>query len=170
MKLWMGHYVGAPDQWFLAWGETKMEAAAFVDHEWDAPDLRSMRPVEGPGALNFRVEATEYEDGAPGVAYFNADEGEEELAMSLGEEDGYVENEEWIVDLLDAPLEESSAPVIPLEIEPFDVDDALDCDCFWDRDVINAACVSYAACAATPGVCLVCEHVSACHASLGVSR
>lgn len=170
MKLWLGHYLGAPDQWFVAWGETKMDAARYVDEIWGAPDVRSMRPVQGVGAVNFRVEDGVDDEGARHVYFHNADDGEEELVMDLGGADGDEANEDWILKCVDAPFEgeEEAEHLLDTYVED-DSDDLPDCDCFWERDVLNLPCVHYDRSPATPGACVKCEHDPHCHPKLGVA-
>lgn len=184
MKLWLGHYLGAPHEWFVAWGETKMEAAAHVGAEWAEPDLRSMRIIESPGAINFRVEVGEDEDGEERPVYLNTDSGEEELSMSLGTDEGYEENDAWILERLQAPLPEllvraagAAGAAVGVRQEALlravvegDGDEVPDCACFWERDVLNGTCEQYEPSPAATGQCVVCEHGPACHPVLGVRR
>jgi hypothetical protein len=53
MKVWLGHYKGAPSEWFICWGQTKDEAINFVDCEVAEPDFDSVRPLEGAGMIQL---------------------------------------------------------------------------------------------------------------------
>lgn len=168
MKLWIGHYLGVPDEWFVAWGDTKLEAAAVVYETWGEPDLRSMRVVEMPGALSFRVEPVETEAGEPTPLYLNADDGEEELAIALDDEG----LEAWILARAEDPLPEPGSQRQAEAIERTwdeDVPDVVpDCPCFWERDVLNFPCEAHEPSPAAPEECVYCEHIPACHAAAAV--
>src|SRR5262245_4302387 len=105
MPLYVGHYLGNPKEWFLAWGRDKMEAAEYVDCAMGEPDLRSMRRVRGPGFVGFRARVKKEESIAEGEGHFdvhvlalNRDE------IDLGTGEGYEENNDWIVKRIRKPL------------------------------------------------------------------
>lgn len=100
-RLFIGHYVGNPEEWFLAWGETIEQAAVYVDCENGEPDLDSMREVVGPGFIEFKTKLDpDVEDEPPIVEY------EASGSLSLGGGEGIDENDDWIRERMQDPLGE----------------------------------------------------------------
>lgn len=63
MKLWVGHYYGMPDEWFLAWARNKDDAALIIDGEVGEPDLRSLREVKHEGFIDLKLVKEDDPDG-----------------------------------------------------------------------------------------------------------
>jgi len=176
MKLWIGHFQSEPRAWFVAWGDTKLEAAAHVAEEWREPDLRSMRPVEGPGAIAFHVDV-EHDGEGPYPMLLASPEGEP-LDASLGLGAGVEENEAWVVRLARQPLPRAAAPPVAelhaQQREPLvqaligNGSVVADCGCDVDADVLNDPCGQFVDAPAAPERCLVCEHLASCHPRVGV--
>lgn len=177
MKLWVGHYRGRQDDWFLAWGDTKLEAAAHISEEWAEPELRSMRAVEGPGGFSFSVEVAQGEDEEFPLL-LTAPDGDP-IDASLGANAGIDENEAWIIERVRVPLPPappiaSVAELYSRQEEPLvlaTVEDEViepECDCIIDAEVVNDPCPDYVEGGGAAGRCLLCEHEAACHPLLGV--
>lgn len=107
-RLFLGHYLGNENEWFLAWGETKMAAALYVDCSMGEPDLRSMREVVGPGYFGFRATIEQSEDGEPDdyVEFSNPTDVDCHplFELCLGSGEGITENDAWIMRHLKEPL------------------------------------------------------------------
>lgn len=114
-RLFIGHYVGDPESWFLAWGKTLEEAAIYVDCENAEPDMDSMREVAGPGFVEFRpkLEDSPVEDDDVPIVHL-----EPGRAMSLGDGEGVEDNDAWISEKIRDPL---GLPNEPTPLKPLDV-------------------------------------------------
>lgn len=108
-RLFIGHYVGNPGSWFLAWGRTLEEAAIYVDCEMGEPDMDSMREVVGPGMIEFEAKLCDPEqvvdDEQGRYAILSAGK-----HVSLGTGDGVEDNDDWIAERLKEPLGEPNEP------------------------------------------------------------
>lgn len=103
-RLFIGHYVGNPDEWFLAWGKDLDEAALYVDCENGEPDMDSMREVVGPGFIEFRAKLATLEAEEEGEEDELYPELEAAGSASFGTGDGVQENDNWIVERIRDPL------------------------------------------------------------------
>ncbi len=63
MKLWVGHYYGMPDEWFLVWASNKDDAALIVDDEVGEPDMRSLLEVKREGFIDLKLVKEDDPDG-----------------------------------------------------------------------------------------------------------
>lgn len=102
MPLFLGHYLGNPKEWFLAWGADKMEAAQYVDDTLGEPDLRSMKRVRGPGMVGFKAKLARDGSGEDDDEYAELRLNPKEI--DLGMSGGSDENDAWIVKRLKKPL------------------------------------------------------------------
>lgn len=109
-RLFIGHYVGDPEQWFLAWGKDLEEAALYVDCEKGEPDMDSMREVVGPGFIEFRAKLASLQADEEGVPDEFYPELEAAGSVSLGSGEGIEENDDWITERIQDPLGEPNEP------------------------------------------------------------
>jgi len=59
LKVWIGHYMGNPKEWFVVWAENKREAFLQIDSIVAEPDMDSLMELHTPGFVNFTVEYDE---------------------------------------------------------------------------------------------------------------
>ena len=105
MKLWIGHFYQAPEEWFLVWGKTRDEAINYIDCEIGEPDVRSMKPVLIPGMMCFKATIEEEEDYEALEFTIRQDE------FSLAEGDEQDKLNEWILKRMKNPLKEKSKDI-----------------------------------------------------------
>lgn len=55
MNVWIGHYRGNPNQWFVVWAKTKEGAYIEIDNVGE-PDMESLIPIKEAGLVNFQVK------------------------------------------------------------------------------------------------------------------
>lgn len=53
LKVWIGHYKGNPEEWFVVWAKTKREAFLQIDPITGEPDLNSFMELTAPGFVDF---------------------------------------------------------------------------------------------------------------------
>lgn len=82
MKVWLGHYLGNAQEWFVVFANSKDEAVNFVDCEIGEPDFDSIRPLRHPGMIGFQVK-TGYDD----VLDFTMDESKGDSIVFHGDEE-----------------------------------------------------------------------------------
>ena len=80
LKVWIGHYVDYPKEWFVVWAKSKDEAFLQIDPVVGEPDMDSFMELTAPGFVTF----------AP-----KKDETDEYFEYSPVEED--VRNGQWLV-------------------------------------------------------------------------
>lgn len=56
MKVWIGHYLGNPKEWFVVWAKNKDEAFAQIDPISGEPDMESLKELHAPGFVSFTVQ------------------------------------------------------------------------------------------------------------------
>ena len=99
MKLWIGHILEEPENWFLVWAETEAEALLMVDSTYGEPDVRSLLEIDLPGCLSLLVEQTEeFEGESTDLLIPNCDD---ELVMERSNKPSV---EDWITYCLNHPF------------------------------------------------------------------
>ncbi len=99
MKLWIGHYLEAPDCWFLVWANSKDEAINFVDCECGEPDVRSMRPIRSAGMIDLLADKEELDEGED--IWYLKPESDDCVHIDIGDED---DTRAWIEKRVKKPL------------------------------------------------------------------
>ncbi|MCK4477390.1 hypothetical protein KAU88_02540 [Candidatus Bathyarchaeota archaeon] len=56
MKIWIGHYSGNPEEWFVVWAKNKDEAFHQIDPISGKPDMGSLKELHAPGFMSFTVQ------------------------------------------------------------------------------------------------------------------
>ncbi|MEM2905188.1 MAG: hypothetical protein QW587_05565 [Candidatus Bathyarchaeia archaeon] len=58
----MGHYRGAPREWFVVWAKDREEAFLEIDPIVAEPDMDSLMELRAPGFVNFTVRYDKEEE------------------------------------------------------------------------------------------------------------
>jgi hypothetical protein len=115
LRLWIGHYLGLPEEWFLVWAPDKTEALVMVDGTVAEPDPRSMRELKGMGMIDLKMVKEENPDSSedsPEYLYYLGQIGDSEVDASRQAEgmryDNMVEIDdevgEWIKKCVETPF------------------------------------------------------------------
>ncbi len=62
MKLWIGHYLGDPREWFMVWANTKEDAIGIIDAQYGEPDVRSLKQIDRPGCMGLFAKKDESDE------------------------------------------------------------------------------------------------------------
>ena len=73
LKVWIGHYKGNPEEWFVVWAKSKHQAFLQIDPIVGEPDMASLMELSVPGFVDFTPN--EDEDGG----YFEYSPPEEDV-------------------------------------------------------------------------------------------
>jgi hypothetical protein len=55
LKVWIGHYKGNPEEWFVVWAKDRHEAFLQIDPIVAEPDMVSLKELSAPGFASFTV-------------------------------------------------------------------------------------------------------------------
>jgi len=109
LRLWIGHYLGQPEEWFLVWAPNKDEAMVMVDDNVAEPDSRSMKELKEMGMIDLK--AVKEEDDTE--AFYSLHQiGDDEVDPRRQDEGMHYDNEvifdddvyEWIKKCVEKPL------------------------------------------------------------------
>jgi len=53
LNVWIGHYKGNPEEWFVVWAKSKHEAFLQIDPIVGEPDMKSFMELTAPGFVGF---------------------------------------------------------------------------------------------------------------------
>jgi hypothetical protein len=56
LKVWVGHYAGNKNEWFVVGAKNKGEAFLQIDPIVAEPNMDSLKELHAPGFVNFSVE------------------------------------------------------------------------------------------------------------------
>lgn len=59
LKVWIGHYKGNPEEWFVVWAKSKHEAFLQIDPIVSEPDMNSFMELTAPGFVDFTPKKDE---------------------------------------------------------------------------------------------------------------
>jgi hypothetical protein len=62
LKVWIGHYKGNPEEWFVVWAKSKHEAFLQIDPIVGEPDMNSFMELTAPGFVDFTPKEDEKGD------------------------------------------------------------------------------------------------------------
>lgn len=95
MRLWIGHYLDLPEEWFLVWAPDKLEALAMVDSNVAEPDPRSMRELKEMGMIDLKMvkeEDPDSDENSPEYFYYLGQIGDSEVDSSRQAEGMHYDN------------------------------------------------------------------------------
>lgn len=88
MGIWIGHFAGTPDDWFLAWGESESDAITFARARLCAAlELASVLPLRGAGGMWFRAARHMSPFGEGDLSFYRPPGTHGRLPLMLGDED-----------------------------------------------------------------------------------
>ena len=115
--MWIGHFYGYSNEWFVAWGGTRLEAINQLDCTFGEPDVRSMKPIKSTGSFCFQAELVQFDDDETEIPEIKLHEDEFDIENSQ-------EIYDWIKKRIKNPFKETIKKDISFEAESMGIEQA----------------------------------------------